>query len=61
MTLVGLSSFATAPNAATAAGAAMLAVGVDVQARLVEEPYLKARRGVPRLRPPNRTLRPTAW
>ena len=42
MTIVGFSSFAAAPNRATAAGAAMLAAGVEVQVRLVEEPYLQA-------------------
>jgi protein-S-isoprenylcysteine O-methyltransferase Ste14 len=42
MTAVGLSSFAAAPNAATAAGAAMLAGGVELQVRLVEEPHLRA-------------------
>jgi protein-S-isoprenylcysteine O-methyltransferase Ste14 len=42
MTIVGFSSFAAAPNRATAAGAAMLAAGVEVQVRLVEEPYLHA-------------------
>ncbi len=45
MTLVGLSSFAAAPNTATGVGAAMLVVGVDVQARLVEEPYLQKTHG----------------
>ena len=39
MTLVGLSGAAAVPNAGTAAGAAMLAIGVEVQTRRVEEPY----------------------
>jgi protein-S-isoprenylcysteine O-methyltransferase Ste14 len=42
MTLVGLSSVAAAPNPATAAGAAMLVGGVEMQVRLVEEPHLRA-------------------
>jgi protein-S-isoprenylcysteine O-methyltransferase Ste14 len=40
MTLVGLSSALATPNRSTAAGAVMLAAGVSIQARLVEEPYL---------------------
>jgi protein-S-isoprenylcysteine O-methyltransferase Ste14 len=41
MVLVGASSAIAVPNWATVASALMLASGVDVQARLVEEPYLK--------------------
>lgn len=44
-TLVGLSSAAAIPNAATVAGAAMLVAGVEIQARLVEEPYLRDAHG----------------
>jgi protein-S-isoprenylcysteine O-methyltransferase Ste14 len=45
MTLVGLSSAVANPNAATVVGAAMLTAGVEVQVRLVEEPYLREAHG----------------
>lgn len=45
MTLVGLSSAVAVPNVATVTGAALLAAGVEVQARRVEEPYLQDAHG----------------
>ena len=49
MTLVWVSSAVAVPNAATAAGAAMLATGLDFEVRLVEEPYLREVHGEPYL------------
>ena len=49
MTLVWAASAAAVPNAATAAGAAMLAAGLDIEVRLVEEPYLRDVHGGPYL------------
>ena len=49
MTLVWVSSAVAVPNAATAAGAAMLAAGLDLEVRLVEEPYLREVHGEPYL------------
>ncbi len=45
MTAVGLSSAVATPNRATVVGAALLAAGVEVQVRLVEEPYLREAHG----------------
>jgi protein-S-isoprenylcysteine O-methyltransferase Ste14 len=45
MTLVGLSSAVVSPRRATVVGVAMLALGVEIQTRQVEEPYLREAHG----------------
>jgi protein-S-isoprenylcysteine O-methyltransferase Ste14 len=45
MNAIGVANAVAVPNPATVGGAALLAAGISIQVRMVEEPYLRSVHG----------------